>query len=255
MQNICTQGSHLIDRRMKKFENVFLLLNSRTYRIVHASQYNVAFFLFFFIYDIVNVASKYNLARRVHEKEARVWQICKLSIRRPTSRSKMFIPIVTLSIDRDHGRAGRHLRLDAILMRLATIIPFVNNVKRKLCSRLRKPLVGSSEIAFFALRSTTVIYTVCKILRTNFSFPFFHSQIGMRLLSFTKISDDVAGEDIHGTYTYSRQTARLLDVHYDSNNRLKAYCDMTCYPVFNVQRTRRLLRDSRPLNEEPIVSV
>lgn len=49
-------------------------------------------------------------------------------------------------------------------------------------------------------------------------------------------------------YTYSRQTARLLDVHSVSmynNNCLKAYCDMTCYPVFNVYRTRRLVKDSR----------
>lgn len=29
----------------KMFENVFLPLNSKTYRIVHASQYNVTFYL------------------------------------------------------------------------------------------------------------------------------------------------------------------------------------------------------------------
>lgn len=49
------EGSHLIYPRVKSFEKfVSLLLNSRTYRIVHASQYNgsfvFSFFFFFFFY-------------------------------------------------------------------------------------------------------------------------------------------------------------------------------------------------------------
>lgn len=70
------EGSHLIYPRVKSFEKfVSLLLNSRTYRIVHASQYNGSFVFSFFFFSFFilrvrkDVASKYNLARRVHEKE------------------------------------------------------------------------------------------------------------------------------------------------------------------------------------------
>ena len=67
------------------------------------------------------------------------------------------------------------------------------------------------------------------------------------LLFSSNIVENLIGENMFTAHipTRAKQQGSQMYVRYDSNNCLKAYCDMTCYPVFNVYRTYRSLKDSR----------